>query len=124
MLSILKHLILKAGYLLTCYLFGLGDRHYDNIMITDEGIIFNIDYGFIMSDEPKKIGTFRFAPEIKWTSDIAQPILSSANINDPFKDKAYEELMIACCEAFHVLRSIICLNQIKIMSFVTKCFLI
>ena len=51
-------------------------------------------------------------------------LVSSTNINDPFKDKAYEELMIACCEAFHVLRSIIFLNQIKIMSFVTKFFLI
>ena len=53
-----------------------------------------------------------------------QVILSSTNINDLFKDKAYEELMIACYEAFHALRSIIFLNQIKIMSFVTKFFLI
>ena len=80
--------------MLTCYLFGLGDRHNDNIMITHEGIIFNVDYGFIMEAEPKMVGSWRLAPLIKWTSDIASPILSNVDlIDNPFDDIKYKELM-------------------------------
>ena len=97
---------LKAGYLLTCYLFGLGDRHNDNIMISNEGIIFNIDYGFIMGNDPVKFGSIRLAPLVKWTSDIVSPILSNLElINKPFGDQNYMRLMEACYEGFCVLKS-------------------
>ena len=113
----------KAGYLLTCYLFGLGDRHYDNIMISKEGIIFNIDYGFIMGAEPKQIKGIRIAPEIKWTEDIAKPLLGGEKTDGEktdgektdgeknftrsmvFNDTCYKELMKACCKGFIILRS-------------------
>lgn len=58
-----------AGFLLANYLFGIGDRHYDNIMITPDGIMFHIDFGFVMTDEPKQVVNLRLAPEIKWSSD-------------------------------------------------------
>ncbi len=90
--------------MLTCYLFGLGDRHYDNIMISKEGHLFNIDYGFIMGAEPKQINGIRIAPEIKWTIDIAKPLLFNNN-SDVFKDTGYIDLMKACCKAFIILRS-------------------
>ena len=99
-------MILKAGYLLTCYLFGLGDRHYDNIMISEDGNLFNIDYGFIMGDEPKQIGDYRIAPDIKWTEDIAKPVLADETSHQrPFDDPKYKELMKACCDGFIALRS-------------------
>ena len=112
---------MKAGYLLTCYIFGLGDRHLDNIMISEDGMIFNIDYGFIMGDEPKKIKEFRIAPEIKWTSDIAKPILHDKNnSNTPFNDKGYTSLMKACCDGFILLRSmkIYIFNSLKYLIFI------
>ena len=95
-----------AGFLLANYLFGIGDRHYDNIMITPDGIMFHIDFGFVMNDEPKQVVNLRLAPEIKWSSDLVEPILSnSKNINNPQADENYKRLMGNCCKGFLILRS-------------------
>lgn len=33
-------------------LFGLGDRHLENILLTEKGILFHVDYGYIFGREP------------------------------------------------------------------------
>ena len=47
------------------YILGLGDRHLDNIMINKKGLIFHIDYGYLM-DNP--VTSILSAPNIKVTS--------------------------------------------------------
>jgi phosphatidylinositol 3-kinase len=47
------------------WFFGFGDRHLDNIMITKDGSIFHIDFGFCFGREPK-IGVSR----IRVTKDM------------------------------------------------------
>lgn len=54
-----------AAYCVISYLLGVGDRHLDNIMITRDGYLFHIDYGFILGYDPRPM-----SPHMRITQGI------------------------------------------------------
>eukprot|EP00392_Amoebophrya_sp_AT5.2_P010090 g10143.t1 len=41
-----------ATALVFSFVLGLGDRHQENVMITKSGVMFHIDFGFVLGEEP------------------------------------------------------------------------
>jgi len=74
------------------YLIGLGDRHLDNIMITDTGLLFHIDFGFILGNDPKPL-----APEMKITPEMIDAMGGQNSVG-------YKQFQKLCSKAYNCLR--------------------
>jgi len=79
-----------AFWTIITYLFGIGDRHFDNIMVSEKGILFHVDYGFIFGQDPKP-----YSPQIKLDTYMIEGIGG----ND-----RYEEFKLLCYQIFMILR--------------------
>lgn len=49
-----------SSYSVITFLLGIGDRHLENLLITSEGKLFHIDFGYALGEDPKP-----FPPPIK-----------------------------------------------------------
>ena len=56
-------------YCVITYILGVGDRHLDNIMITNTGYIFHIDYSYCLGFDPKPLSS-----SIRITQDMIDMI--------------------------------------------------
>ena len=82
-----------AAYCVITYLLGVGDRHLENIMVTTEGKLFHIDYGFILGSDPKPISQ----PKIRITEDMIDALGGRNSIY-------YKEFIKLCNNIFQALR--------------------
>lgn len=88
-----RYMFSLVSYTLHSYLIGLGDRHLQNIMITDDGAIFHIDFGFILGADAYPLT----ASDIKLNSGMLDVIGGP----DSLRCKTYLEL---CAKGVILLR--------------------
>eukprot|EP00163_Fabomonas_tropica_P021263 TRINITY_DN3727_c0_g1_i2.p1 TRINITY_DN3727_c0_g1~~TRINITY_DN3727_c0_g1_i2.p1 ORF type:complete len:864 (-),score=149.89 TRINITY_DN3727_c0_g1_i2:265-2856(-) len=81
-----------AGYCVITYLLGIGDRHLDNLMLTTQGHLFHVDFGYILGRDPKPL-----PPPMKLCKEMVEG-MGGATSPD------YNRFKLYCCEAFNILR--------------------
>ena len=101
-----------AAYCVATYVLGIGDRHNDNIMVTQKGHLFHIDFSKFMGNV-QKFGTIRRdrVPFVL-TPDMAYVI----NFGDEMSHN-FQHFVELCCDAFNILRknSDLILNLLGLM---------
>lgn len=85
-----------AAYSIVCYLLQVKDRHNGNILITKNGHIVHIDFGFFFLSSPGKNTGFESAP-FKLTSDYV-------NVMGGTRSKAFTRFRSLCVKTFMELR--------------------
>lgn len=68
-----NYIVTCAGYCVATYLLGIGDRHLENLMITGDGKLFHIDFGFIFGKEPNSTKQ-RLSTKIRISKDMVKPM--------------------------------------------------
>ena len=84
-----------AAYCVLTFLLGTGDRHLENIMLTRSGVLFHIDYGYIMGADPKRFGGLAKVPDMRIDGDIVSTFGG---------EEKYEEFKDLCDVIYNCLR--------------------
>ena len=82
-----------SAYCVITYLLGIGDRHLDNIMITSDGYMFHVDYGYVLGFDPKPMTM----PQMRITDDMID-VLGGAS------SACYHEFKELCNKIYNILR--------------------
>lgn len=90
-----RYMYSLISYTLHSYFIGLGDRHPGNIMITDDGAIFHIDFGYILGKDTYPLT----GSEIKLNSDMLDVIT-----NDEIKIDRSKIYLEMCAKGVILLR--------------------
>jgi len=72
-LNLDRYIYSCAGYCAATYLLGIGDRHLENIMITEDGRLFHIDFGFIFGKEPNFLKG-QLSTKLRISKSMIEPI--------------------------------------------------
>eukprot|EP00033_Pygsuia_biforma_P003831 GCRY01004199.1.p1 GENE.GCRY01004199.1~~GCRY01004199.1.p1 ORF type:complete len:802 (-),score=241.10 GCRY01004199.1:84-2489(-) len=82
-----------AGYCVMTYLLGIGDRHLDNLLLTQDGRFFHIDFGYILGHDPKP-----FPPPMKLCKEMVEGMGGKTS-------EEFSLFLSQSCEAFSIIRS-------------------
>ena len=88
-----RYMYSLVSYTLHSYFLGLGDRHLQNIMITEDGSIFHIDFGFILGTDSYPLPS----SNIKLNSDMLDVIGGSDS-------RRYDLYLDFCAKGITILR--------------------
>ena len=88
-----RYMYSLVSYTLHSYFLGLSDRHSDNILVTEDGAIFHIDFGYILGVDAYSFG----GSEIKLNSGMLDVI-------GGIDSKRYKEYLDLCAKGITILR--------------------
>lgn len=74
------------------YFLGVGDRHLENMLVTDDGKLIHVDFYYLMGDDPKHVST-----EMRITPDMLDALGGSGSATFT----AFQEL---CADVYKILR--------------------
>jgi phosphatidylinositol 3-kinase len=89
------YLLSNAGYAVATYLMAIGDRHLENLMLTNDGHMWHLDFGFILGNNP---GLKQYYPPIRMNKAM---ILGMGGR----KSEKYETFKSKTIDAFLYLRN-------------------
>jgi len=100
-----------AAYCVLTFLLGAGDRHKHNIMITKKGVLFHIDYGYVMGADPKQNPLLPKVPDMRIDRGIADALGTDEQFQEftGLVDKIYN------CLRRHV-QELCCLMRLLVLS--------
>jgi len=61
-----------AAAFTTAYVLDVGDRHQDNMLVTRDGRLFNIDYGYLFGEHPRLVDARPFAIPVAFRTALVQ----------------------------------------------------
>lgn len=87
-----------AGYCVITHILGIGDRHLENLLLTQDGKLFHIDFGYMLGRDPKPL-----PPPMKLSKEMVDTM---GGINS----EHYQQFKKLCYTAFLHLRRYIHLH--------------
>jgi phosphatidylinositol 3-kinase len=81
-----------AGYCVITFVLGIGDRHLENILLTQDGRLLHIDFGYVLGNDPKP-----FPPPMKINREMVEVL------GGP-QSTGFTEFKLYCCSAYNILR--------------------
>eukprot|EP01059_Diplonema_ambulator_P006316 TRINITY_DN16053_c0_g1_i2.p1 TRINITY_DN16053_c0_g1~~TRINITY_DN16053_c0_g1_i2.p1 ORF type:complete len:875 (+),score=168.21 TRINITY_DN16053_c0_g1_i2:71-2695(+) len=82
----------NAGYAIITFVLGIGDRHLENLLVTNDGRIVHIDFGFILGRDPKP-----FPPPLKLRKEMVDAMGGTESAR-------FNEFKKLCCGSFNIIR--------------------
>jgi len=61
-----------AAAFTTAYILDIGDRHQDNMLVTRDGHLFNVDFGYLFGDHPRFVDAQPFAIPVAFRTALVQ----------------------------------------------------